>query len=409
MFFWEIIHENMLYILLLMWTVMIVHDWFKIKIPTQLVFLILWIAITSLGFETPNELKVLSALAIIFMLFSAELWWHNVPHFITSIIKNIKVAVIAAIGPWVWAFVFSNLWWWNMQEAIVLWAVFTATALPFTIWVLKEFKMMKTQAAHTAITAATADDIIATLVGIITSILLWSSLSWKSDYSHVFFEIWMVLWFFIFIYILHVLIVKLKLLKNVNWNVLTILIFWWWIIAIWEGVFHIHYAIAALLAWVLITPEFFKGSTLLSPDFLKNKNDIFANASEKLTASSNYIAPFFFVYLGSNLDLSFLIETPIILVSGFGLFLTVVIFQFISAYSSWRWRGLNNKQATILGFAMSPRDVVAIVILDMNLAYITNEFILPSVILAIFLLNITATLWMKWANNLSEKKLKISS
>jgi hypothetical protein len=45
-----------------------------------------------------------------------------------------------------------------------------------------------------------------------------------------------------------------------------------------------------------------------------------------------------------------------------------------------------------LGFSMSPRDVVAIVILDMNLAFISNENIFPSVILAIFLLNILAVL-----------------
>ena len=109
MFFWEIIHENMLYILLLMWSVMVIHDGFKIKIPTQLIFLVLWIAITSLGFETPNEIKVLSALAIIFMLFSAEPGGHNVPHFISSITRIIKVAIIAAIGPWLWAF-FSQIY-----------------------------------------------------------------------------------------------------------------------------------------------------------------------------------------------------------------------------------------------------------------------------------------------------------
>lgn len=395
MFFWEIIHENMLYILLLMWSVMLIHSSFKIKIPTQLIFLILWITITSFGFETPWEIKVLSSLAIIFMLFSAELWGHNVPHFVTSIIKNIKVAIIAAIGPWLWAFIFSNLWWWSMQEAIVLAAVFTATALPFTIWVLKEFKLMKTPAAHTAITASTADDIIATLVWIITSILLWSSIWWGVSYSHVFFEIWMVIWFFIFIYLIHVFLTKLKLLKNIKWWIITILLLWWLIIAIGESIFHIHYAIAALLAWVLLTSEFFK-----------SKDNTFEQSSKSLTRSSTYIAPFFFVYLGSNLDLSFIIETPIILISWIWLFLTVVIFQFISAYSSGRWRWLEKKQATILWFAMSPRDVVAIVIFDMNAAYITNEYIFPSVILAIFLLNITATLWIKWASWLQDEEIK---
>jgi hypothetical protein len=39
----------------------------------------------------------------------------------------------------------------------------------------------------------------------------------------------------------------------------------------------------------------------------------------------------------------------------------------------------------------------------MNLQFITNENIFPSVILAIFLLNITATLWLKYS---SKKLLK---
>ncbi len=165
---------------------------------------------------------------------------------------------------------------------------------------------------------------------------------------------------------------------------MTILLIWWIIIAIWENIFHIHYAIAALFAWVLLNPEFFH-----------DKLSQFSLSSEKLSRATEYIWPFFFLYLWLKLNLLEVFSNYTILISGFLLFLFVVIFQFITAYISWKWRWLDNKNAKILGYAMTPRDVVAIVIFDMNLSYITNENIFPSIILAIFLLNITATLWLK--------------
>jgi hypothetical protein len=45
-------------------------------------------------------MQIMSGFAIIFMLFTSELTGHNIPHFFKSIYKNIKVAIIAAIGPW---------------------------------------------------------------------------------------------------------------------------------------------------------------------------------------------------------------------------------------------------------------------------------------------------------------------
>jgi len=46
-------------------------------------------------------MQILSGFAIIFMLFTSELTGHSVPHFFDSIFKNIKVAIVAAIGPWI--------------------------------------------------------------------------------------------------------------------------------------------------------------------------------------------------------------------------------------------------------------------------------------------------------------------
>ena len=391
MFFWELLNLNMIWILLSVWVLISVNKKINLGIPPQLIYMFLWIILVSFGFWVPEkEMQILSGFAIIFMLFTSELTGHSVPHFFDSIFKNIKVAIVAAIGPWIWAYIFSNLWWWSFSESIVLWAVFTATALPFTIWVLKEYKISKSKAANVAISASTADDILATLVWILTSVLLATSWSSWRNYFEISLELWLVIWFFVFIYLLHFLLSKYKLLKKYHWGTLTIMIMWWIIIALWEFIFHIHYAIWALFAWVLLNPEFFH-----------EKLSKFKRSSEKLARTSEYIWPFFFVYLWLNLNFSNVFQNYTILISGFLLFLSVVTLQFLTAYFAWKWRWLDNTNAMTLGFAMTPRDVVAIVIFDMNSQFITNINIFPSVILAIFLLNITATLWLKF----SSKKL----
>lgn len=400
MLFWDLLDINLslFLILIVIWSVFYLHRYIKCKIPIQLVFMLVWIFFVSSWFSIPDkEMQILSWLAIIFMLFTSELTWHSVPHFFKSIYKNLRVAIIAAIGPWLWAFLFSNLWWWSFNEAVALWAVFTATALPFTIWVLREYKILNSKAAHTAISAATADDILATLVWIITSILLWAWInawvwSWL-DYSEIVIKLWLVLWFFLFIYILHEIFSRTHIFKRFHGWSLLIMLIWWIVTLIWEFVFHIHYAIAALFAWVLLNPEFFN-----------EKLSKFSKASDKLEKASVYIWPFFFVYLWMNLNLVSVFENSIIIISWFLLFLSVFVLQFLTAYFSWKSRWLDHNNALTLGFAMSPRDVVAIVILEMNIAYISDQTIFPSVIFAILLLNITATLWLKyWAKKLKKK------
>ena len=390
MFFWEILHPNMVWILLSIGWLMLLQQSVKCRIPPQLLYMILGILIVSFWFDVPEkEMQIMSGFAIIFMLFTSELTGHNIPHFFKSIYKNIRVAIIAAIWPWVWAFAFSQLWGWNFSESIVLWAVFTATALPFTIWVLRELKILNSPAAKVAISASTADDILATLIWIFTSILLWIWASWWTQIhiSEAVHEIWLVLLFFAFIYLLHFVFSKFHIFKKYHWWTLTIMIVGWVIIAIWENVFNIHYAIAALFAWVLLNPEFFD-----------DKLSKFTKSSEKLSRATEYVMPFFFIYLGLKLNMVSIFNNITILVSWIGLFLFVAVLQFITAYFSWRWRWLNKANAMTLGFAMTPRDVVAIVILDMNLAFISNENIFPSVILAIFLLNIMAVLWLKYSS-----------
>lgn len=396
MFFWELLNFNLIWILLAVWIIMSVNKKINCRVPPQLIYMFLWIILISFWFNVPQkEMQILSWLAIIFMLFTSELTGHSIPHFFNSILKNIKVAVIGAIGPWVWAFLFSTIWWWNFQESIVLWAVFTATALPFTIWVLKEFNILKSKAARVAISASTADDILATLVWILTSVLLWTSVSAGINYWDISIKLALVLWFFVFIYALHEIFSRYHIFKKYHWGTLTILIIWWVITAIWEFIFHIHYAIWALFAWVLLNAEFFH-----------DKLSHFKKSSEKLTRASEYIWPFFFVYLWLNLNFSNIFQNTTILISGLLLFVSVLIFQFLSAYFSWKLRWLDNANAMTLGFAMTPRDVVAIIIFDMNSSFITNENIFPSIILAIFLLNITATLWLKYSSiKLTKKRI----
>lgn len=360
---------------------------FTTIIPRSLFFLVAGVILSTLGIVTPTGgVEIIASIAIVFLLFSAELPHGNVVHFFKAIVRNIRISIIAAIGPWIGAFTFSIFFGWSFEEAIILGAVFTATALAFTIGVLRSLQLERTDAAKSAITASATDSVIAGMIGMFTSIAVGSSIAHGSSEINPLIEIFLIFLFFAFLFLLHNVFVKFRLLRLLPPHPLILLLVGGVIIYIGGYFFGIHYAIAALLAGVLLHEEIFSSKNARS----------FSAAAEQIGVASRYIGPFFFIFLGLHLSLKEVIEHPLIIGASIGLFISVATLQFATASFAGAWRGLNHRNATVLGFAMLPRDIVAIVVLEMNKEFISNDMIVPVVIMTIFFLNVATAFGLVW-------------
>lgn len=359
----------------------------KTFIPRSLFFLVAGVVLSTFGIvNLTQSVEIVASIAIVFLLFTAELPHGNVVHFFKAVVHNIRISIIAAIGPWVGAFTFSIFFGWSYEEAVILGAVFTATALAFTLGVLRALKLERTDAAKSAVTASATDAVIAGVIGMLTSIAVGSAIAHGNAHSNPLLEILLILLFFVFLYVLHLFFVKIRPLRLLPPHPLILLIVGGVIVYIGGHFFGLHFAIAALLAGVLLHEEIFSAKDARS----------FVKASEQINTASRYIGPYFFIFLGLHLSLADVISQPMIIAASIGLFLSVATLQFASASFAGAWRGLSHRNAAVLGFAMLPRDIVAIVVLEMNKEFISSEMIIPVVVMTIFFLNIATAFGLAW-------------
>ena len=377
-----------------------------IIIPRQLLFLGFGAILATFGVITKEHevMQFTSTVAIMLVLFQTGLGEESVRAFFISVIKNIRVAIVSAIGPWVGAFVAVNYFLeLSMQEAVIAGAVFTATALPFTLGLLRSKGLIKTPAAKSAIAASTTDDILASLLGTFTAIFLATSSG--SDGMNIWdagIKMAQVLAFFVLIYVLSIIIDPHSSTKKAwidlfrftrhfyDRGITTpfIILMMSALVYLGEAFFHVHYAIGALLVGLLFKgDQFYSGENdpqVAVPD--KNA-PTFDNFEVSLSLFTRNIEPFFYIFLGLHLDFSAI--SLIALKDGFVIFVCVATLQFASAYLSGRWIGLGKSDGILLGMAMLPRDVLAFVVLSMNASHIpASSALFPSCIIAIALLDI---------------------
>nr|CRH06754.1 putative Na+/H+ exchanger [Candidatus Magnetococcus massalia] len=376
-------------------------------VPEPLLFLIAGVAFGSTGvISAENELmQMFSMVAITLVMFHTGLGEGSMNEFFHHVIKNIRVAVVAAIGPWVGAFIATKfILGLTLQEGVVAGAVFTATALPFTLGLLRARGLMDTAAARSAIAAATTDDVLASLIGTFTAIALAATMGGGELSGEVMLgvlgKVGMVLLFFASIYLVSWLIDP-KPHRNawINFHKFTqlfyhnqitfpfIILVLAFIIFYGEMIFHVHYAISALMVGILFKKDLFYNA---ETDQADPHAPTFENFESTMVPLVHNVEPFFYIYLGLHLNLSIISGDA--LIAGVTIFGCVVTLQFISAYSSGRWVGLDHNNGMLLGMSMLPRDVLAFVVLSLNAAALPEGSILfVACIVAIALLNLTTT------------------
>lgn len=446
---WDFIeHDPILLLAVLIWIIVfskvIAHG---IKVVDVLMYIILWFFATKLNIiHNSNEIiNFLAEIWVIFLMFYAG-WHEDSKTFFRKVIDNKWVAIIWAIWPFIWAYLWVNLLWFSFNESVVAWFIFTATAVPYTIAILQSLKLSKTPAAKSIIAAAMADDFISiiTMSAVFSTFVLYQS-GQNLDMFWVITATWfklllLFLCFFAF-YILARFVFPTKqnvcstrLTKYVNlcnrfafiskvfaleWFtkkfykveiLVPTVLFILFILSTFSHIMWLHAAIWAYLTWLILHVDMFH-SPWKTYDRDKIDHDQVELNYESLTwviysLANHFLGPIFFIYLGSQLIIDFANFNQIFIYS-FVLFLIIAAFQFITAsmaarYTAW----LSFKDSVLVGFGMWPRDVLAFVILGIAIsAWLIQEWTIFTtiIVVTILFLDIATPLAIKWWSKEYEK------
>lgn len=412
-----------------------------IKVVDVLMYIILWFFAAKFHIiDNQSEIiYFLAELGVIFLMFYA--WWHeDSKTFFKKVKENIWVAIFWAMWPFVWAYVWVKVLWFSFNESIVAWFIFTATAVPYTLYLLNSLNLMKTPAAKTIIAAAMTDGFtsIITMSAVFSTFVLYNT-GLDLEISSILLQTWfklslLFICFFVFFIlavvifpqdapekdIKHKRLYKLWLFTNYITNIFWLkwftkkfykveilvptVLFLLFILASFSHIMWLHAAIWAYLTWLILHVDMFHSPSDKSLDKTKVIHDRVESTYESLTwviysLANHFLGPIFFIYLWSQLVIDF-DNFEQIFIYAFVLFLFVASFQFITASLAAKYTAkLSFKDSVLVGFGMWPRDVLAFVILGIAISswIIAEQTIFSTVIVVtILFLDIATPLVIKW-------------
>jgi len=374
----------------------------------------------------PHESEILEAIGdwgIVFVMFALG-FEENVANFMKGLKRSWGIAIIGAFFPFLAGYYSATIFGYSFNVAMIWGLTMTATAVSLTMVSLKSEGLQTSHAATGIMTAAVVDDILS-LIGL--SILIPIALTTQNDTNAVidigaivFILFKVILFFFIIIFIGTVLfpdtlanekdkkysflfkiaviirkyfgIRKLLIVYNGRFTPLVMIFIAMTFGAIANNM-GFHPAIGAYFAGLFLKEEYFQCT--VDQQLLNHKKD--AEFVINHLAFSIF-GPIFFVMLGTKLifDTKIIIEImPIALI----LFASVLVLQILSAGLAARYTGRYAwHESVMIGFGMLGRAELAFIVID--IAFVENHLInieqFYSLMITIFLLNITVPLLIKW-------------
>ncbi len=396
-----------------------------------------------------------SSLGVVFIMFYAG-WRENLPRFIREVWRNKWVALIAAIGPFLGAYLSYLLLGFQGVEAVVAGFIFTATAVPYTIAVFTNLELDKTPAAQSALASAMADNFISIFlaVGVLPAYALFQSgheiHGLRDILITVAGEISLVGAAFLLFALLGLVILP-DAHKHIEMNiphflqrdgVLARIAHFIYRIRRAPGFYEIskrffnmhiaipmtllllfglswlahemglHPAIGAYLTGLILHVEMYHEGEI--DDVTGERVAVnHKNLSIFFYFAQEWIGPIFFIYLGSQLKADWS-EAWLIIIHALIAGSIIALFQFVTGYlGSQKTAGLSKHDSILLGLGMLPRDVIAFITLGIavstGLVLGESDFVI-TVVLTVLVMNIISSLGILWykPHYLRAQKLSLS-
>ncbi|HLF18865.1 MAG TPA: cation:proton antiporter [Candidatus Omnitrophota bacterium] len=303
-------------------------------------------------------------------------------------IFSVKYGLIALIGvivPWIGGYLTAKAFGYNFENAIFTGTALTATSIAITANVLKEMGKLQTNAAKAIIGAAVMDDVLSLLALSLSKQTVDGTLTLGSVIMPL---INAVLFLVIGIFIGHRILSRL--IERVDESRIAA--------KYPEFVFIFAVMIAFLYAMVAeglhlsaIVGSFIAGISLESAVVRHGKD--YKEGAEYLHI---IFASIFFVSLGILVDIH--VVTPAVLMFLLVLTGVAVVTKVIGCSLPAKWQGFSTQEALVIGFGMSPRGEVAMIVglIGLNQGLITQEIYAAIIFMSLLTTVLTPIVLRNW-------------
>ena len=303
-------------------------------------------------------------------------------------IFNIKYGFIALVGvivPWIGGFFLTRLFGYDFGSAIFVGTALTATSIAITANVLREMGKLQTEAAKAIIGAAVIDDVLSLLVLSISAQVVAGSFSWQST-ALVLLKavIFLAVGSYIGIKYLSPILERIDRSRIAGKFPEFVFIF-----AMMIAFFYAM--ISEIIGLSAIVGSFIAGMALEGAIINHGKN--YKEGAEYLHI---IFASIFFVSLGILAD----IHALTLGVIGFLIALTLiaVVTKVFGCYIPAKLQGMSHKDASIVGWGMSPRGEVAMIValIGLNAGLIKQDIYVSLVLMSLLTTIITPMVLRNW-------------
>ncbi len=299
-----------------------------------------------------------------------------------------KYAVIALVGvvvPFLGGFLLSKLFSFGFQSALLVGTALTATSIAITANVLREMGKLKSDAAKVIIGAAVIDDVLSMLVLVFAEQLAVGSVS-----------IGLIGW----IILKSTLFLGLGIILGNMWITRLIIKFdrtnfsrkYPELVFIIAMMIAFFYALVAEIIGLSAIIGAFLAGVVLEGIVIRNGKS-YQQGAEYLQIIFGAI---FFVSLGVLVDLKAINGKVLLFL--LALTLVAVFTKVIGCYVPARMQGMSKQDARAVGFGMSPRGEVAMIIalIGLNAGYFKQDIYVSIVLMALFTTIITPLVLRNW-------------
>lgn len=303
-------------------------------------------------------------------------------------IFNIKYGLIALVGvivPWIGGFFLAKAFGYEFGSAIFVGTALTATSIAITANVLKEMGKLQTDAAKAIIGAAVIDDVLSLLALSVSVQIVAGSFSWMSTGLIIIKAIlFLGIGAYVGIKVLSAMLEKVD--ESIIAQKFPEFVF------IFAMMIAFLYALGAeLIGLSAIVGSFVAGMALEGVVVKHGKS--YKDGAEYLHI---IFASIFFVSLGILADFNALTWGVV----GFLAALTViaVLTKVVGCYIPARIQGMGHKNAAIVGWGMSPRGEVAMIValLGLNAGLIQQDIYVSLVLMSLLTTIITPIVLRNW-------------
>jgi len=303
-------------------------------------------------------------------------------------IFNFKYMVIALVGvvvPWIGGYYTAKLFGYGFGSAVFVGTALTATSIAITANVLKEMDKLQTEAAKAIIGAAVADDILALLALSFSEQLVSNSISLSSlAIALVGAVAFLLIGSYVGIKFLSKIVIKIDKSKIAEKFPEFVFIF-----AMMIAFFYAM--IAELIHLSAIVGSFIAGVSLGSVVLQRSRD--YKEGSEYLHI---IFASIFFVSLGILADFHALTANVVWFL--IALSIIAVLTKLVGCYIPAKLQGMSHQDSLVVGFGMSPRGEVAMIValIGLNAGLIGQDIYVTLVLMSLLTTILTPIVLRNW-------------